>query len=143
MDLVDIGLAVFGPVPPCATRRDDILACAQQTTDLIGVRPQRRIEDAVGFQGLDSVLVIGGEHTGRRLAAELAGIFADLLRTVAEHPDQFVGRVMSKMTERYRSDVAHAPLDYAIFLVDRRFNCLCVSLLDRRHCSSFANTITN
>jgi hypothetical protein len=47
------------------------------------------------------------------------------------------------MAERYRSDVADAPLDYPIFFVDRRRDWLCVTLLDRRHCSSFDFTITS
>ena len=67
----------YHQAPPDATT---FLPRTQQTADLVGVRPQRRIEDAVGVQCFDSFLVVSGEHSGRRLAAEFAGIFADLLQ---------------------------------------------------------------
>ena len=138
LDLVDIRGAVFGSVPPRATRGDDVLALAQQTANLIGIRPERRVEHAIGVKCLDGRLVVGREHTARLETGELAGILTYLLRTVAEHPNQLEGGVVDEMAEPNRSDVANAPLDNAIFLVNRHVERRLPGRRCERHCFSSA-----
>src|SRR5690348_9668646 len=136
MDLVDVGLAMFGSVPPRATRCDDVLSRAQETAHFVGIGPERRIKYTVGVECLDGRLVVGGEHPRGRLAAEFAGVFADLLRTIAQNPDQLVRGIVNEMPKGDRADIADAPLNNAILLVDRRFDPRGFSLLDRGHWSS-------
>jgi hypothetical protein len=125
-------------VPPRAARGDDVLALAQQTADLIGIRPKRSVEDAVRLQRLNGRLVVGRHYTTRLETCELAGSLAHLLRTATEHSHELEGGVVDEMAEPDGSDVANTPLDYAIFLVDRHVERHSPGRRCERHCFSYA-----
>jgi hypothetical protein len=133
-------------VPPRATRGDDVLALAQQAADLVGIRPKRRVEHAVGLERLDSRFVVGREYAARLETGELPSALAYLLRTVTEHTDELVGRIVDEVAEPDGADIADAPLDNAIPLVDRHLERRSLGRRCERHCSSFAcidSTTTN
>jgi hypothetical protein len=95
---------------------NDVLPRLEQGDDVVGVRVVReglagRVEDDVGVEGEDRVLVIGGEQPGRRSADERPGVRTDLVSAVDENADELEVRAIDDVLELGRTDRAGRPLD--------------------------------
>jgi hypothetical protein len=72
---------------------DDVLARVEERDDVVRVRVRRErpaggVEDEVGVEGEDRLLVVAGEHAGVVPADARADVPADLVLAVDEQPDE-------------------------------------------------------
>ena len=82
------------------------------------VEPERGVADAVGVEREDLLDVVGGAHTQRFAAEQLARVLPDLVGVVHAEPDQLVVRALDDGPERVLPDAARAPLDDAVGHLD-------------------------